>query len=42
MKEWNDMKRFFTLILAALMAAGVLPVTSLPAGTYSDGGVDVL
>ena len=34
------MKRFFTLILAVLMAAAVLPVSGLAAGTYSDVSAD--
>lgn len=34
------MKRFFTLILAVLMSAAVLPLSGLAAGTYSDVSSD--
>ena len=40
MKEWNDMKRIFTMILAVLTAAAVLPLSGLAAGTYSDVSAD--
>ena len=34
------MKRFFTLILAVLMAAAVLPLSGHAAGTYTDVSAD--